>query len=450
METASFVAPLLARDELHGPIRQLDVMLMISLRRQREESAEPIPVSGGFREVGLATSTLLKARWIFPVASEPIMHGAIEICERRIAAIYRRPPQEADDLGDVAIMPGFVNAHTHLEFSDLAEPLTPSQPFPAWLRKLMAYRRQRGDAEAAVRHGLDELEQQGTVGFGEIVTQNWQAENPADVPGGVLFRELIGLLPESIDSQLEIAARHLEADDSDESAGAVRGLSPHAPYSVHPRLFERAIALAASRHAPLTMHLAETQAELQLLRDGTGDLVEFLSALGVWRDGVVPRSRRPLDYLRAMAGLDRVVIAHGNYFDDEEIEFVACHRNFAVAYCPRTHAFFGHAEHPWRKLIERRGLVAIGTDGRGSTPDLSIWNELVLLAHRYPEIDPAVLLQLGTLNGARALGREEDYGTLEKGKSARAAIISLGTTGTTDPYAELFHPQSRVLRLLVD
>jgi cytosine/adenosine deaminase-related metal-dependent hydrolase len=378
------------------------------------------------------------------------LHGAIEICEGRIAAIYRRPPQEAEDLGDVAIVPGFVNAHTHLEFSDLAKPLTPSQPFPAWLRTLMAYRRQRGNAEAAVRHGLDEFRQQGTVGFGEIVTQSWQAGNPAVVPGGVLFRELIGLPPESIDSQLEIAARYLEEDESVGLAGAVRGLSPHAPYSVHPRLFERAISLAASRHAPLTMHLAETQAELTLLRDGTGDLVEFLSNLGVWRDGVVPRNRRPLDYLRAMAGLDRVVIAHGNYLDNDEIDFVACHRNFAVAYCPRTHAYFGHTEHPWRKLIEREGLVAIGTDGRGSNPDLSIWNELVFLADRYPEINPAVLLQLGTLNGARALGYEEDFGTLEKGKSARAAVISLGKTGTTDPYAELLHPQSRVSRLLVD
>jgi cytosine/adenosine deaminase-related metal-dependent hydrolase len=151
-----------------------------------------------------------------------------------------------------------------------------------------------------------------------------------------------------------------------------------------------------------------------------------------------------------MSGLNRVVIAHGNYFDDEEIEFVARHENIAVAYCPRTHAFFGHAEHPWRKLNERGARVAIGTDGRGSNPDLSIWNELLFLAGRSPEFDPALLLQLGTLNGARALGIEEEFGTLAKGKSARAAVISLGTTGTGDPYAELFHPQSRVARLLID
>jgi aminodeoxyfutalosine deaminase len=394
----------------------------------------------------LVSPTLIKARWIFPISSEPIAHGAIEIREGRIATVYRRPPPEAEDLGPVAVVPGFINAHAHLEFSELLEPLTPSQPFPAWLRKLMAYRRERGDAERAVRHGLDECRRQGTVAFGEIVTETRSAENPAEVQGGVLFRELIGLPPESIDSQLEIAARHLEDDGS----GALRGLSPHAPYSVHPRLFERAVALAASRHAPLAIHLAETQAELQLLRDGTGELVEFLSGLGVWRDGVVPRKRKPLDYLRAMSDSDRVVIAHGNYLDDEEIDFVASHQNLAVAYCPRTHAFFGHAEHPWRRLIERKGLVAIGTDGRGSNPDLSVWNELKFLAHRYPEVDPALLLQLGTLNGARALGLEQEFGTLEKGKNARSAVISLGGTDTGDPYADLFDSQSRVSRLLID
>ena len=184
----------------------------------------------------------------------------------------------------MAIVPGFVNAHTHLEFSDLPEPLTPSRPFPAWLRQLMGYRRQRGDAGAAVSRGLDECREQATVAFCEIVTQNWPGENPAAVQGGVLFRELIGLPPESVDAQIELAGRYLEDDDRIGTERAVRGLGPHAPYSVHPRLFERAIALAARRRAPLTMHLAETQAELQLLRDGSGELVEFLSGLGVWRE----------------------------------------------------------------------------------------------------------------------------------------------------------------------
>src|SRR5579864_6178399 len=126
--------------------------------------------------------SLFKARWIFPVASEPIARGAIEIGpDGRIAALHRRAPTGAEDLGDVAIVPGLVNAHTHLEFSDLPEPLRPAQPFPAWIRALMACRRGRGDASTAIRHGIEECRASGTAGIGEIVTQDWPAGCPADV-----------------------------------------------------------------------------------------------------------------------------------------------------------------------------------------------------------------------------------------------------------------------------
>ena len=396
----------------------------------------------------MAASSLLQARWIFPVASEPIAHGAIEIAfDGRIAAVHRRAPRDAKDLGDVAIVPGLVNAHTHLEFSDLAAPLKPARPFSSWLRALIAYRRQRGDGTPAVRQGLEESRVSGTAAFGEIVTDDRSAEMLADVPGAVLFRELIGLPPETVNGQLEIAERFLQDDGGGRSGAALRGISPHAPYSVHPELFKRLVALAAQRRAPLTMHLAETQAELELLREGRGELVDFLSGLGVWRDGVIPLGTRPLDYLRPLAALQRVIVAHGNYLDDEELEFVAARRNMAIAYCPRTHAFFGHSEHPWRKLLARGGLVAIGTDGRCSNPDLRVWNELLFLHARFPQCDPAILLQMGTLNGARALGLEAELGTLEPGKAARAAVVRLGQIGIGDPYAELFHPESHVVRL---
>jgi cytosine/adenosine deaminase-related metal-dependent hydrolase len=94
--------------------------------------------------------------------------------------------------------------------------------------------------------------------------------------------------------------------------------------------------------------------------------------------------------------------------------------------------------------------VAIGTDGRCSNPDLSVWNELLYLAARFPDCDRAMLLQMGTLNGARALGLETELGTLAAGKAARAAIVRLGDTSAGDPHVSLFHPASRVERLLVD
>jgi aminodeoxyfutalosine deaminase len=421
---------------------------MISSKRRGEECPDANPVDATTRE--LMNDRLVKARWIFPVISEPIADAAIEVVGKRIVALHRRAPRAAKDLGDVAIVPGFVNAHTHLEFSDLTVPLQPASPFADWMRTLIAYRRQRGEGAEAVRRGIEECRRSGTAAVGEIVTQDWAADAPADVAEAVLFRELIGFRSETVEKQFETAQRFLEGSRGVRAGAAVRGLSPHAPYSVHPALFERLVALAAARRAPVAIHLAETKAELQLLGTGTGPLVELLSDLGAWEAGNVPRGTRPLDYLRLMTGLERVIVAHGNYLDAAEIDFVAGRRNFAIAFCPRTHAFFGHAEHPWRTLAARGALVAIGTDGRCSNPDLSVWNELLFLSARFPGCDPALLLRLGTVNGARALGRESDLGTLELGKSAQVAVIQLGQASGNDPYDDLFHPNSRVARLGLD
>ncbi len=397
-------------------------------------------------------STLLRARWIFPVAAAPIADGAIEIGpDGRIAALHRRAPRAALDLGDSAIVPGFINAHTHLEFSDLSEPLQPAHPFSDWIRALVKYRRTRGDAREAILRGLEECRRNGTSAIGEIATADWpERESSAPAPRAVVFREFLGLAPGKVAGQLEIARRFLKERGIDERAGILRGLSPHAPYSVHPQLFAGLIECARQARAPVTVHLAETEAELELLRNGTGELVELLNGFGEWRPGVIPIGLRPIDFLRRLAVLERVIVAHANYLDDEEIDFVAVHRNITVAYCPRTHAFFGHSDHPWRTLADRGGRIAIGTDGRGSNPDLSVWNELQFLNRRFPECDPALLLQMGTLNGACALGLDSQLGTIEPGKSAQGAVLRLGDPRAADPFDALFHPDSRVTTLPAD
>lgn len=402
----------------------------------------------------MAATTTLRSRWIFPVAGPPIADGAIEVGpDHRIVALHRRAPQGAVDLGDVAIVPGFVNVHTHLEFSDLRQPLSPARPFTGWIRSLLQYRRESADRTAAIKRGLDECADTGTAAIGEIATQDdWPFEKRAlnRSPRAVVFRELIGIEPEKIDERLETALRFLQDAGRGDAGGDTRGLSPHAPYTVHPRLFEGIVRMAEERHVPVTLHLAETQAELELLREGRGELVNFLSELGVWREGVFSRGMRPLDLLRPLASVERVIIAHGNYLDDEELAFVAARRNFAIAFCPRTHAFFGHENHPWRELLAKGAIVAVGTDGRCSNPDLNVWNELSWLHARFPDVEPALLLQIGTRNGARALGLESQFGTLEVGKAAQTAVVRLGDSAADDPYAALFHPVSRAIEPTAD
>jgi len=393
-----------------------------------------------------------RARWLFPVDAPPLENGTIEIEAGLIAAVHARNDPSAIDLGNVAIIPGLINAHAHLELSDVREPLTPSTPFTAWLRAVVEHRgRRRFDSEssrAAVRAGLEESLRAGVALVGDIVQEASPGDAPSEGPPRRLcFLELLSLDSKRIDSLVDRARNHLERGRSvARSIGAsppLAGLSPHSPYSVHPRLFTSLVSLAHENDAPVAMHLAESAAELQLLWEGTGEFVTFLESLGVWRPGVIPTGIRPLDYLRPLAELTRALVIHGNYLDSREIDFVAGCNRLTVVYCPRTHARFGHRPHPWRVLLERGAGVALGTDSRASNPDLALWRELLFLRERFPDFPPAKLLELGTVAGARALGWELECGTLTAGKRADLAVVPLPPGDSTDPHRLLFDAKGR-------
>jgi cytosine/adenosine deaminase-related metal-dependent hydrolase len=127
-------------------------------------------------------------------------------------------------------------------------------------------------------------------------------------------------------------------------------------------------------------------------------------------------------------------VVHGNYLDDEEIEFLARQQRMAVVYCPRTHAWFDHARYPLEKLLAADAIVALGTDSRASSPDLSLLAEMRHVARTFPTLDRATILELGTLGGARALGLDSKIGTLEPGKRANLAAIALPDAAAADPH----------------
>lgn len=392
----------------------------------------------------------LKSKWIFPVDRPPIENGLIEIVDGVITAVRAAEPHEvAIDFGDVAILPGLVNAHTHLEFSLVEQPFQPAQPFTDWIRSLVAYRRQVAPTSAkpcvALNIGAIESLASGTTLLGEIATSGWdELFMPTHGPQIVAFCELIGLRPSTIDQQIQIAEEWLARKS--QLAPVTYGLSPHAPYSVSPELLQRSVELAKRFNAAVAIHLAETREELELLADGRGPFVELLKSFSAWPEQGLPTGRRPLDILRALADAPRALVVHGNYLAADEIEFIAARPHMSVVFCPRTHEFFGHEPHPWRQLLAKGANVALGTDGRGSNPDLSLWNELVFLRKRFPDVAPSTLLKLGTLAGARALGCEHDCGTITPGKRADLVVVSVGGCG--EPHEALITADSQIVRTL--
>ncbi len=390
-----------------------------------------------------------KARWVIPVDRPPIENGVVEIHDGRITAVRSAQPHEAcHDLGDVTLLPGLVNAHAHLEFSLVQKPFQPARPFTDWIRSLVAYRRREFIPTStvqsnAVNLGAIEAAETGTTLLGEIATSGWgEAALPTGSPRIFAFRELIGLRPEAVELQMELAEEWLRR----KSEHVTYALSPHAPYSVSPELLRRSVELARRVDAPVAMHLAETREELEFLAHGRGEFVEMLKSFGAWPEKGLPLGRRPLDILQTLADAPRALVVHGNYLADDEIDFIAARPQMSVVYCPRTHEFFGHEPHPWRLLLTRGANVALGTDGRGSNPDLSLWNELVFLRERFPDVAPSTLLELGTLAGARALGLDRECGSLTLGKRADLVAVSLSSAAIhRNPLEELFAVRNKMV-----
>ncbi len=382
----------------------------------------------------------LTARWVFPVAGPPLERGVVTVAGERISAVEPHGARRADvDLGDAAVLPGLVNAHTHLDLTGMRGLAPPSPDFTGWLRQVIAHRRGRSPEQvrADITVGLAESLRSGTTLLGDISGDGGSWDALADAPlRAVVFREMLGLPQERASGAWERLDRWLASRAATPTCRP--GVSPHAPYSVRASLF----LAAATRGVPVAVHLAETAAEQELLVLRRGPFVPFLRDLGVWApDGLAEDTAH---VLRLLNGLAPTLLVHGNYLPPD----APLPANASVVYCPRTHAAFGHPPHPFRDLLARGVRVALGTDGLASNPDLDLLAEARFLHRLYPDFPGERLLRMATLAGAEALGWAGEAGSLELGKSADLIVIPLSSQEEDEPHRLVFasdRPVSRVL-----
>lgn len=370
----------------------------------------------------------------------------IHIADGRLRRIEAGCAMDAIELGEIALIPGLVNAHTHLEFSLLSEPIPTTGRFTDWIRAVVKYRREHAaDTSAAIRQGIAESVRSGTTLIGDIATVGWSAgDYEASGMSGVVFQELIGLGDERVAQQCELAHTIAAMPPINSPGGSTEfGISPHAPYSVHPELLSESLLVAAKTSRPVAMHLAETPAELELLAQGTGEFRGMLTEFGIWRDGLFG-NRAPINDLIQLASCPRALAIHGNYLSETELHFLATQPQLTLVYCPRTHAAFGHPEHPWQRVLKLGGKVAIGTDSRASNPDLSVFAELQFLAERYPEISHLELLHLGS-----HAGREVLLGETADLNRADFCAVQWNPELNPDPVRNLFSPGNQVVGTMI-
>jgi aminodeoxyfutalosine deaminase len=400
----------------------------------------------------MSAVTAIRARWIVPILGQPIHDGVVAASQQRI--IYVGPTagwrdSTPRDLGDVAVLPALVNAHTHLEFSDLKQPLGQSgMSFTDWIPLVVQHRRQRVENSLAtiLARGADESWSQGVSALGEISTNLTERIDQLDTPlYGTVFQEALGWNPATVDQQLQSLKDIMYLQQP-----WLRGLSPHAPYTVCTELLTGLVQLAKERELPLAMHVAETYEELEFLATGQGAFRQMLERAGVWLDSFWQAPRTILHLLQHLAQVPRALIVHGNYLNQREQEFLAQQRRtMSVVYCPRTHHYFGHTSYPLSLMLQRGVHVAIGTDSRASNPDLSLWSELQFIARTQP-LAPQRILELGTIDGAQALNLESSHGSLTVGKRAALCVVSDVDWNQQSPLAEtLLASQTKSTGMLI-
>lgn len=380
-----------------------------------------------------ADDRVLSARWVFPATAPPLADGTVTVRGDRVVAVEPAGARRADvHFGNAAIIPGLVNAHTHLDLSATRGDVPPTPDFVGWLRKVIDHRHTRTPelTAGAIRAGLAECLASGTTLVGDIAAGGLSWDALAAAPTwAVCFREVLGLPAGRVAAAWCDIGRWVE--DHPDTPTCRAGVSPHAPYSVHKALIE-----ASARLWPVCVHLAETPAERELLETRGGPFVPFLRDLGVWDpSGLAPS----LDWVAWKASrAPAALLAHGNYLSPS----TSLPANTTVVYCPRTHAAFGHPPHPFRELLGRGMRVALGTDSLASNPDLDLLAEARFVRERHPDVPGEQLLRMATVHGAEALGFADRTGSLEPGKSADLVVVPLPDMDDADPYELLLGPDA--------
>lgn len=396
---------------------------------------------------------ILTAAHVLPISSEPIAGGAVVIDNYQISAvgpadeIFKQfPDASREDYGQAAILPGFVNCHSHLELTSMRGALdNVEHDFRAWLLTLNELRSGMSEAEIeeAAYAGAIEGARAGVTCFGDIGRYGQAGLKALKRAGlrGVVFQET-EFSPDNrtADDDFAKLIEKFELLRGEESELVGVGLSPHSPYTVGSRLFEMIAQYSILNRVPISIHAAESANEMELLTKGTGFFTDVYERFGV--DWESP-SCTPVEYLERLGVLSaQPLLAHCLTVSEADIKKIAAN-GAKIAHCPKSNAKFGHGYAPLEKFLEHGISVGIGSDSVASNNVCDMLEEsrfAVLSARNLDEskrfISAREILETATHGGAKALGLDDKIGTLEPGKQADLAIISL-TNPAQQPISDI-------------
>lgn len=422
----------------------------------------------------MSESLIYAADYLVSLEGPPLRRGALRIEGNRIVEtgsledLTSRRADEVRFFPESILLPGLINAHCHLELG-LARGLLPrSDAFSLWVARLRKFLQgmQGGDYRTAVQLGVSECLKNGITTVVDVgnTGEAWKYLLGAPIRS-FAFLEVLGLNPDLALPSLPLRADVLRAQGRGEAFKCRLGLTPHAPYSSAPEVFRETLRLGRDFGLHPTFHLAESQEEELLFREGRGGLFEFCrrifpAAEAVWEKVRAERKTvaaggdeggsAALAYLRALDLLpQRPLLVHGNTLGERDLPALRA-AEASVVHCPKSHDFFHHPPFPLEACLREGINLCLGTDSLASNDSLNLFDEMAELKAAHPSLPGEALLRMGTGNPARALGREGDLGSLGPGKLADFIAIGLRHHEGYDIHEEIVTEGHEVMLCVVD
>lgn len=398
---------------------------------------------------------ILTARLLFPISAPPLVDGGLLIRDGVIRAVGQAstlirdfPAEPHEDLGSAILLPGLVNAHTHLELTGLHGRLPLGRSFTEWATALLTLRSGLNGTffAASASAGAATLLKSGVTCVADI-TSSGASLAPLKALGlrGIVFQEVLGLDPDQAMERLKGAEEALSSLAVEASGSLLSvGLSPHAPYSLSEPLLERCADLLRRWNLPATIHVAESPEEVAYVGLGLGSIASDLLPL-VGRRSPSHRvcGESPVAFL-ARCGLlsERLLAVHAVHVGGSDLELLQRH-GVALALCPRSNDHLRVGTAPLPRYLAAGLRVGLGTDSLGSNETLSLWDEMRFALALYGgAVTAKQLVTMATLGGASALGMARAIGSLEPGKRADLIVLAIDDVDTADPYGWLVRQAS--------
>jgi cytosine/adenosine deaminase-related metal-dependent hydrolase len=407
---------------------------------------------------------IIRARIVVTMDGAPIENGAVAVSGNRIADVGRFDDIKTHnagttvDLGEQALLPGLINAHCHLDYTCLRGKISPQRSFTNWIQAINAEKLDLSpkDYLDSINNGFDEAKSFGTTAitnltaFPELISQvqppirTWWFAELIDVRAPERANELV-------DSAIQSLGRaRPELVLSEAEGGAPSGLAPHALFTASKDLFRRCEEIAQREHILVTTHLAESREEMDMFRDGSGALYEFMRSIGrpmndcgsktplelfldLIGSGGSPNRRRAIEINRPYLSW---IVAHLNELTESDFDLLErSNSKFHVVHCPRSHNYFGHSPFSLERLRSLGFNVCLGTDSLASNETLSMFDEMRAFQKEFPSISAEEIFQMVTVNPARALGQESALGQIRAG--FEADLIAVPCSTSTDIFEQI-------------